>query len=617
MMMKTLFPLLLSLLLLCGCAAQNPEPETADDPVIVLAESSERIAPSDSGYITKTEEADSIQRWYLRDTVSGFLPMGENLLLFSGTDATALILLDTQTQTVLASHETGTILAPENATVQLLENGISYFNSASLETVILDSSLREVRRISAPEDLTGMPLLSSDSRTLYYCTPTSLRALDLSSSISRVLKEASYPTQGLSGLLMDDTILQVSITDTDGSWRTLFLSSETGQLLQEQEGSITPKTAGDRYFLHFWEGGIQTILFGQTDGSTMALHPRHSDVDCFFLSDRYGIVTAGLAGENTCLELYDLKTGSRTAALTLSGMQFPHALTEIADRSIWFLTTQEETGETLLSRWDPTDSAVSDSNCYSSTYYTRGEPDYDGLAACSLYAQELSEKHGIDILVYKDAVAKEPWDYRLEYEYQATILRRELEALDARLSNFPEGFLQTLAGKFTDLNICIVRSATGSPESGSLEAVNGIQFMEGFDAYIVLATDHDTEYALYHELSHLMETVVLTESTAYDRWDNLNPSDFQYDNDYISNQSRDGSPWLQSGKEYFIDTYSMSYAKEDRARLFEYAMTAGHEDLFRSPNLQAKLRQLCLGLREAFGLTKSEETFLWEQYLNQ
>ena len=157
----------------------------------------------------------------------------------------------------------------------------------------------------------------------------------------------------------------------------------------------------------------------------------------------------------------------------------------------------------------------------------------------------------------------------------------------------------------------------GNTASGSPEAVNGIQFMDGFDAYIVLATDHNTEYALFHELSHLMETVVLTESVAYDRWDNLNPADFQYDGSYSANRSRDGSPWLKEGREYFIDTYSMSYPKEDRARLLEYAMTAGHMDLFRSPNLQRKLRQMCTGIREAFGLEKSPDTFLWEQYLEE
>ena len=110
-----------------------------------------------------------------------------------------------------------------------------------------------------------------------------------------------------------------------------------------------------------------------------------------------------------------------------------------------------------------------------------------------------------------------------------------------------------------------------------------------------------------------METVVLTESTAYDRWNNLNPEGFSYD----SNYHRVDSQWLRRGQEYFIDAYAMSYPKEDRARLFEYAMTSGHEELFRSPHLQSKLKQMCTGIREAFDLEYWPEPLLWEQYLMQ
>ena len=140
--------------------------------------------------------------------------------------------------------------------------------------------------------------------------------------------------------------------------------------------------------------------------------------------------------------------------------------------------------------------------------------------------------------------------------------------------------------------------------------------MDGYRACIALAADCNTEYALYHEMCHLIDTMVLNESSAYDRWEELNPKDFQYDYDYITNQSRDGSPYLQDINRSFIDTYSMSFPKEDRARIMEYAMTSGNESYFRSTVMQGKLKLLCEGIREAFGLKKSPETFLWEQYLS-
>lgn len=608
-MNRCLFPLLLSMLLLCGCAAQNPLPEPTEPLTLTSTEPAE--PSNESGFILDSQENGAIHTYRLEEPVHGFLSMGNHLLVFSGTDTTTLTLLNTETMQVTASYCPDFLLMPENATIQLLDTGISYFNGSEMETVLLDHALREIRRISAPEDLMGMPLLSSDGQTLFYCTPDAIRALDLNTGISRLLKEASYPVQGLSGLLMDDSVLQVSITETDGTWKTLFLSSETGQLLQLSDGNILPATSDHEFFLRLRHGEIRSILYGKRDGSIMTLQPHRQDDNIWFLPNDFRAVTCAVVGEDTVFELYDLNSGLRTAELTIPGAVFPINVTETDDGSIWILQSSE------LIRWNPSASVIKDGHSYASPYYTQDNPDYDGLAVCSLYAQDIGSRYGIEVLIYKDAADKEPWDYHLEYEFQADILHRELEALDRRLGSFPDGFLQTLASKFTALKICLVRSAEGSPESGSLEAVNGIQFMDGFDAYIVLTTDHDTEYALYHELSHLIETVVLTESTAYDRWDNLNPENFCYDNDYAANQNRDGSAWLKPGAEYFIDTYAMSYPKEDRARLMEYAMTAGHMELFRSPNLQRKLRQMCTGIREAFGLEKSPDTFLWEQYLEE
>ena len=59
----------------------------------------------------------------------------------------------------------------------------------------------------------------------------------------------------------------------------------------------------------------------------------------------------------------------------------------------------------------------------------------------------------------------------------------------------------------------------------------------------------------------------------------------------------------------------MSYPKEDRARIMEFAMMPGNEDYFTTEIMQKKLRQLCLGIRQALELEDVAEAFLWEQYL--
>ena len=605
-MNKALLSLLLAMLL-SGCAARNPasaEPsETAAAPAAVQTE-----GPAVTGglYMDLLSEEGALRKYSLSESTLGFLPVEKGLLFF-GADTGTLTLLDSETGSLIAAHDAPILLSPLNATVQILDTGISYFNSAAGETVLLDKTLREIRRIAAPEGLTGMPLLSRDSRSVYYCTASAIRVLDVDSGISRILKEAAYPVQSVSGLLLDDRILQISITEADGTWRTLFLSTENGQLKHSSEGNILPETSGTHYFL----SAPSVLLCGAAEDAAMVLEPRHADTGCRYLPGSNRAISSGLTDSGSILECYDLTAGVLRSDLSLPYPIFPEHTAETADGAVWFLHS-DENGQALY-RWDPEQSAVSDGNLYIHPYYTRNDPDYEGLAACSLYAQEIGSKYGIEVLTYKDAVAVEPWDYRLEYEHQVSVLQRELEALDRHLANFPTPFLEKLRSKFTALKICIVRSAAGTPESGSPESVSGIQFLEDFDAYIVLCTEHDTEYALCHELSHLMETVVLTESTAYDRWDNLNPEGFSYD----SNYHRVDSQWLRSGQEYFIDAYAMSYPKEDRARLFEYAMTSGHEELFRSPHLQSKLKQMCTGIREAFDLEYWPEPLLWEQYLMQ
>ena len=123
------------------------------------------------------------------------------------------------------------------------------------------------------------------------------------------------------------------------------------------------------------------------------------------------------------------------------------------------------------------------------------------------------------------------------------------------------------------------------------------------------------ERALYHELCHIIDSRVLVQSNAYDQWDQLNPGDFEYDYDYEKNKLRRDYQFLQEHSRSFVDMYSMSFPKEDRARIMEYAMTEGNEALFRCPILQTKLKTLCLGIREAFGLQKYPQALAWEAYL--
>lgn len=614
-MMKRILPLFLCLLLLAGCG-RDPSPETELPETTVPATEPTGFYEPDSPMETATSGA--LRCYPLGDSeTTAILALDDTVILFACTaNTTRLTALTGEDLTPTAQLDLNFDLFPEDAHLNRWSQGISFYDSISKETVVLDASLREFSRIPAPADLAEKPLLSYDRSTLYYCTGSGLRALDLETGISRLLKEMSYDYQSLSGLLLEDSVIACTVSDGN-TWQKLYLSTETGETLACREDMATVETGGSRYYAPIREGSETFHLFGTPGSEPRLLNLRQEATSTYFLPDTFSLITVPVpTGNSLTLEYYDLSSCLRTAELTLTTEYYPWSFQNGPQNRIWFLNYEPDYGCTVLYGWDPALSSSGDSTFYGGTYFTQEAPDQEGLAQCKAYAAEIGEKYGIEVLIHRDAVKIQPWDYDMEPEHLTGVIQRELELLDRNLSRYPQGFLQTLADRFDGISVCIVRSLTGTAEAGSLDTADGIQFLDNYRAYIALAAPSNTEYALYHEMCHLIDTVVITESGAYDRWEELNPKDFEYDYDYITNKNRDGSAYLQDINRSFIDTYSMSFPKEDRARILEYAMTQGNEAYFRSTTMQAKLLLLCQGIREAFKLKKSPETFLWEQYLN-
>ena len=69
---------------------------------------------------------------------------------------------------------------------------------------------------------------------------------------------------------------------------------------------------------------------------------------------------------------------------------------------------------------------------------------------------------------------------------------------------------------------------------------------------------------------------------------------------------------------YFVDGYATSYAKEDKARIFEnifFSETTPLPDYFRSVNMQLKSAYLCACIREAFTCLEGVEA-CWEKSID-
>ena len=119
---------------------------------------------------------------------------------------------------------------------------------------------------------------------------------------------------------------------------------------------------------------------------------------------------------------------------------------------------------------------------------------------------------------------------------------------------------------------------------------------------------------LYPGVAYAIDSHVLGNSRDFDfdRWNPLNPEGFTYANSYDVTPQQ---AYLEGDTRAFTDELAMSYIHEDRCRVFYNAMLADNADMFSSSTMQAKLQRLCMGIREAYGLQKSEKTYTWEQYL--
>lgn len=613
--MKAIIVALLTCLLLCGCGGQGMNATSPTEAVaaVVPTEPPGNYLP---GSEMETATSGAVRSYSLEmDYIQDIRAVGDDLLVFSGEDVTTITRLTGENLFRVAEVTLDQSVPIWSPSLHVSENWVIYYDEAEAALVCLDEDLQEFYRISMPENIEGYPVITRDRQQVYYCAADGLRRLDVESGISRLVKEMTFPIQSVADLLLDGTVLEVYVSDGVGNTETLFLDAQTGALRYGLYEDMQLEAGTEYCYAIDSEGVVKQMIFGSESG-IWQLTPRDYLTSGEFLPESHAAVVHHREGENLILDYYDLTSGKRTATLN-AGAVTPHCLTSDGENFAYFLQNTEEA--VLVYRWDISRTPTADETVYTGPRYTLDAPDEAGLQACSLRTQQLSDKHGLDIRIGEDATAVMPWDYGLVTEYQVRVIEDALDELEQMLSAFPSGFFETAMSGFEDgkLTLCLVRSLVGSHESGSLETTEGIRFWEGNHAYVAVAMGETFEKSLYHELFHVLESRILSETIAYYRWDELNPKGFAYDNDYIKNQSRNGSKYLEDDTRSFIDTYSMSFEKEDRARIFAYACMDGNESFFQSKTMQKKLKTLCIGIREAYDLENCMEPLRWEQYLNE
>lgn len=621
--MKRLIPVLLALLILCGCASQ-PTPTTPPATEPAPTEPAPTVGIYDAGSGLERNTAGAIRVYPLNQADStAIAQMGSDILVFSNPETTTITKYSGDDLFVEATVNLRCGVHPDSPAVVVCDDGLTYYDFYHNQLVYLNEQLEEVMRRSLPDTLRDVPAISADRKQLYYCTEDSLRCLDLETGLDRLVKELYFSLQSPTALHCGDTVISCTVEDTIGNRSQLFISTETGRLLYETYEETYVQTKDSFYFCVYQDGIYPELLIGDSEQGPTLLQPHTYDsrINAVIENKAVVLVTENTVCNTLQMDHYDLQSGKRTASLTIPDTDMPFGFSGLRD-SIWFLRYDPQYGSDVLCQWDISRNACENEVSCLSTRYSMEKPDYEGIAACREIADRLSRKYGVQILLWTDATAFQPWDYTLVPEHQVPVIRNELKELETFLALYPQGFLQTAAVSTTSgrIQIALVRSILGNADAGrSMDEVVGLQFWdEHANAYLCLSASQNLlAQNACHEMFHIIESRVMTFSKAYDDWNTLNPKGFEYDYDYIDNLSREDDQWLHGPDRAFIDSYSMSYPREDRARIMEYAMMDGNENCFASETMQKKLRQLCIGIRETFGMKNYTEPLLWEQYLKE
>ena len=603
----------LALLLLCGCtSAPRQEIPATEIPTTVTTEAPV-VSPvgfydPESTLEAATNGALQVYPLY-RSDVTHIVPMDSGILVFSGETTTTLTLLAGDDLYVKATGNLNCLIQPDDPAVQVSAKGVTYYDASTRELVFLDAELREGTRVPMPEDMVGTPALSANRKKLYYSTENALRVVELDSGLNMLLREMASNDHRITGLHCSDMVVSCQATDPYGTRYTIFLSAENGRTLQEMSDPLELTTKGSRYFARHQEGIYAELLTGTINEEIFLLNTGNSTSSYPVLDLESILLLTDLGQDGTTLEFCNLESGKRTNLLESTASLQPESVIADPDRDSLLMLCYDETYECdILCRWILSRSTVADDRSYFQPRYTAENPDLETLNQLRIQADALEQRHDVKLFFWTDALGEASADLLLEAEYHAPAVAQWLADLDQMLSIYPSGFLGKLK---TPPKICLVRSFEAKNPGEDLSCL--LHLDQNVKPYIFVTMDDNWQTDFKHQLFHVIETYVLTTSSAFDSWSSLNPKGFNYTLQFSDTVTDAIQPHLESGA--FINLYATSFPKEDRAMTMIAALESGNESSFQNKVMQSKLKLLCNGIRKAFGYRKSPEVFLWEQYL--
>ena len=547
---------------------------------------------------------------------NGIRFMGEDILVFS-SNGTMLTLFSADDLTLKAQTRLESSVFLHEGSYAVSDSQFVYCCMDQKVCIFLNHLLEETHRVKVPASAREAVVISRDMTMAYYSDGQGIAQLDLDTGESSYILQSERYIR-LKDMLFDDSVL-FSRYETAENGEIIcnmdFISVVDGTLLGHDTSLYQITTWDDNYMLYRTQNGYAEYLWGVFGEEPLAFEASARHTDITPIPELNGVVSSITHTETLPLELYELSTGKRTAAVQLELGNSQMIWPPIADPTlqyIWFMGTNDVNGEVNLYRWDYGACPTGDDTVYTGPRYTQETPDTEGLLQSEERIKAMEEKYGVEIFVNTEP--QPPEGYGFEYVYQTSVIEEALDSLEVELSRYPEGFLEDL-GSYSDAGRIQV-GLVAEIETYSEDYTMGITYRQNGNDCISVMSGMVTGRLINQEIGMLLNKYILQSSNCLDAWKELNPEGFRYFDELGEGETRDNTAYVGGADSVFIDSTGKTSAAMERAMIMDYAMLKD-ANVFQSKTLQAKLRLWCQAIREVFELEGNQGALAWEQYLNE
>jgi len=533
----------------------------------------------------------------------------------------------------ILSLETGEVLKEtiltgmEMPDVQLCGDTIAVTDWLGSGIVLMNGDLEITDQMNVDKD-TGAAYFSPDLKTLYcFASEEGILKQDLSSgnevfvledaaglyagercgdtvSFSYTDRVSQRSRRGILDLVTGDVILLPfdgafnGVEYSDGIWLAGLMDDNNAWYLGREERPMEFVTGGEGY----------------------------SSVSMLDEPSRLLITNYGETGQSA-LKLYD------TDGSFISSCVMPEVIAQVNGDPVWsqrdggyYISVIENSGKDMLLFWDLSAPISGESLQLAPAY---SEETLSGTALPQeLYdrAAALSDTYGVTVLI-GDLCRTEVNEFDLSHELDAGYVSAGLDTLEAVLAAYPDGFMEQLVyGSFHEVEINLVGALKKTDMEGGgtgfTSFVGVTSELEGKNVIAVnIAQPGSVAQTMHHEIMHVIDHKLIFDASmraeavySEEGWLALNPEGFAYAEDY---HNLPADIWSDGYDRWFVEIYSRTYSKEDRATIMEFAMVNADWVFSASPGRLAKLSYLSECIRDAFDTTGWPAQTVWEKTLTR